>query len=141
MSIPPIFPFLPSYSRFTRGELTSGVLLKGTAHCYRDTATHFYVRVRFTQICPNSKYLPYICSKSPKSHSFVKFYLILFSAKIGMKLGINHHIVGLVHKIHIINDLYVEARPANVSEYHAARKVEFQPFNRSYSQLMFLSFF
>ena len=41
-----------------------------------------------------------------------------------VKLSINNHIVGLVHKKHIIRTCLM---------YHAACKVEFQPFKRSYS--------
>ena len=46
------------------------------------------------------------------------------------KLSINNHIVGLVHKNHIIRTCLM---------YNAACKVEFQPFKRSYSQLTFLN--
>ena len=49
-----------------------------------------------------------------------------------VKLSINNHIVGLVHKNHIIRTRLM---------YHAACKVEFQPFKRLYSQLMFFNFF
>ena len=41
-----------------------------------------------------------------------------------VKLSINNDIVGLVHK----------------NQYHAACKVEFQSFERSYSQLTFFNF-
>ena len=52
---------------------------------------------------------------------------------IGVKLSsINSHIVRLVHKNHIIRTCLM---------YHAACKVEFQPFKRSYSQLTFFNFF
>ena len=44
----------------------------------------------------------------------------------------SNHIVGLVHKNHIIRTCLM---------YHAACKVEFQPFKRSYSQLTFFNFF
>ena len=54
------------------------------------------------------------------------------------------YIVGLVHGIHSTN--IEQARPTNVSDvprslhsYHAACKVEFQPFKRSYSQLTFFN--
>ena len=47
------------------------------------------------------------------------------------KLSINNHIVGLVHKNHIIRTCLM---------CHAACKVEFQPFKRSYSQLTFFNF-
>ena len=49
-----------------------------------------------------------------------------------VKLSINNHIVGLVHKKHtsIVRTCLM---------YHAACKVEFQPFKRSYSQLRFSS--
>ena len=47
------------------------------------------------------------------------------------KLSINNHIVGLVHKNHIIRTCLM---------YHAACKVEFQPFTKSYSQLTFFNF-
>ena len=48
-----------------------------------------------------------------------------------VKLSINNHIVGLVHKKHTIRTCLM---------YHAACKVEFQPFKRSYSQLTFFDF-
>ena len=44
----------------------------------------------------------------------------------------NNHIVRLVHRNHIIRTCLM---------YHAACKVEFQPFKRSYSQLTFFNFF
>ena len=50
---------------------------------------------------------------------------------IFVKLSINKHIVGLVHKNHVIRTCLM---------YHAACKVEFQPFKRSYSQLTFFNF-
>ena len=46
------------------------------------------------------------------------------------KLSINNHIVGLVHKNHVIRTRLM---------YHAACKVEFQPFKRLYSQLTFFN--
>ena len=49
-----------------------------------------------------------------------------------VKLSINNHIVRLVHKNHIIRRCLM---------YHAACKVEFQPFTRSYSQLTFFNFY
>ena len=48
-----------------------------------------------------------------------------------VKLSINNHIVGLVRKKHIIRTRLM---------YHAACKVEFQPFKRLYSQLTFFNF-
>ena len=48
-----------------------------------------------------------------------------------VKLSINNHIVGLIHKKHIIRTCLM---------YHAACKVEFQPFKRLYSQLTFFNF-
>ena len=49
-----------------------------------------------------------------------------------VKLSINNHIVRLVHKNHIIRTCLM---------YHAACKVEFQPFTRwSYSRLTFFNF-
>ena len=47
-------------------------------------------------------------------------------------MSINNHIVGSVHKNHIIRTWMM---------YHAACKVEFQPFKRSYSQLTFSTFY
>ena len=49
-----------------------------------------------------------------------------------VKLSINNHIVGLLilHKKHIMRTCLM---------YHAACKVEFQPFKRSYSQLTFFN--
>ena len=49
-----------------------------------------------------------------------------------VKLSINNHIVGLliVHKKHLMRTCLM---------YHAACKVEFQPFKRSYSQLTFFN--
>ena len=44
----------------------------------------------------------------------------------------NNRIVGVVHKKHIIRTCLM---------YHAACKVEFQPFKRSYSQLTFFNLF
>ena len=48
-----------------------------------------------------------------------------------VKLSINNHIVSLVHENHIILTCLM---------YHAACKVEFQPFKRSHSQLTFFNF-
>ena len=48
-----------------------------------------------------------------------------------VKLSINNHIVGLVHKNHIIRTCLM---------YHAACKVDFQPFTRLYSQLTLFNF-
>ena len=48
-----------------------------------------------------------------------------------VKLSINNNIIGLVHKSHIIRTCLM---------YHAAYKVEFQPFKRLYSQLTFFIF-
>ena len=48
-----------------------------------------------------------------------------------VKLSIDNHIVGLVHKNHMV--LIIRTRLI----YHAACKVEFQPFTQSYSQLTF----
>ena len=48
-----------------------------------------------------------------------------------VKLSINNHIVGLVHKNHIVRTRLM---------YHAACKVEFQPFKQLYSQLTFFNF-
>ena len=45
-----------------------------------------------------------------------------------LKVSINNHIVGLVHKNHIIRMRLM---------YHAAFKVEFQPFKRLYSADVF----
>ena len=70
---------------------------------------------------------------------YVQVYVQQFLAAIGEKLcgfisqpSINNHIVGLVHKNRIIRTCLM---------YHAAYKVEFQRFKRSYSQLTFLNFF
>ena len=49
-----------------------------------------------------------------------------------VKLSINNHIVGLVHKNHIMRTRLM---------HHAACKVEFQPFKRVYSQLTFSTFY
>ena len=49
-----------------------------------------------------------------------------------LKVSINNHIVGLVHKNHIIRTRLM---------YHAACKVEFQPFQRLYSQPTFFDFY
>ena len=46
--------------------------------------------------------------------------------------SLNNHIVGLVHKKHIIRTRLM---------YHAACKDEFQPFKRLYSQLTFFNIF
>ena len=43
----------------------------------------------------------------------------------------NNHVVSLIHKHHIVKKICM---------CHAACKVDFQPFNRSYSQLRFFSF-
>ena len=48
-----------------------------------------------------------------------------------VELSINNHIVGLIHKSHIMRTCLM---------YHAAYKVEFQPFKRLYSQLTFFNF-
>ena len=48
-----------------------------------------------------------------------------------VKLSINDHTVGLVHKNQIVRTRLM---------YHAACKVEFRPFKRLYSQLTFFSF-
>ena len=57
-----------------------------------------------------------------------------------VKLSINNDIVGLVHKHHIINEISNKHVQRTCLMYHAACKVEFQPFNRSYSQLTFFNF-
>ena len=57
-----------------------------------------------------------------------------------LKLSINNRIVGLLHKNHIINEISNKHVQRTCLMYHAACKVEFQPFNRSYSQLTFLNF-
>ena len=66
-----------------------------------------------------------------RTHScrFSTFYL---KKCVSVKLSINNHIVRLVHKNHIIRTRLM---------YHAACKVEFQPFKRSYSQLTFFNFY
>ena len=43
-----------------------------------------------------------------------------------VKLGINNHIVGLVHKNHIINEIQIKNVQQTCLMYHAACKVEFQ---------------
>ena len=48
-----------------------------------------------------------------------------------LKLSINNDIVGLVHKTHITRTCLM---------YHAACRVEFQPFKRLYLQLTFFDF-
>ena len=50
------------------------------------------------------------------------------------------HCVGLVHKHHIRNEIPGIEAQRTCLMYHAACKVEFQPCNRSYSQLTFLNF-
>ena len=57
-----------------------------------------------------------------------------------VKLSINNHVVGLVHKNHIVNEIYNKHVQRTCLMYHAACKVEFQPFKRSYSQLTFFNF-
>ena len=54
-----------------------------------------------------------------------------------VKLSISNHTVGLVHKKHVINEIYNKHVQRTCLMYHAACKVEFQSFNRSYSQLTF----
>ena len=49
-----------------------------------------------------------------------------------VKPSINNHIVGLVHRNHIMRTRLM---------YHAVCKVEFQPFKRLYSQLTFFNFY
>ena len=61
---------------------------------------------------------------------FILFYFILFFTN-PFCVSISNHIVGLVHKNHIIRTCLM---------YHACCKVEFQPFRRSYSQLTFFNF-
>ena len=67
------------------------------------------------------------------SHRPVSFIRIKQSTRerFFVQLSISNHIVGLVHKSHIVRTCL---------RYHAACKVEFQPFNRSYSQLTFSIF-
>ena len=65
-------------------------------------------------------------------YSQLKFFNSIYTRTIFcVKLSINNHIVGLVHKNHIIRMRLM---------YHAACKVEFQPFKRSYSPLTFFNF-
>ena len=79
-------------------------------------------------------------SRSLQSLSFIHPSVVLteysqltfFNERFFVKLSINNHIVGLVHKNRIIRTCLM---------YHAACKVEFQPFTRSYSQLMFFNLF
>ena len=79
-------------------------------------------------------------SRSLQSLSFIHPSVVLteysqltfFNERFFVKLSINNHIVGLVHKNRIIRTCLM---------YHAAYKVEFQRFKRSYSQLTFLNFF
>ena len=78
-------------------------------------------------------------SRSLQSLSFIHPSVVLteysqltfFNERFFVKLSINNHIVGLVHKNRIIRTCLM---------YHAACKVEFQPFARSYSQLTFFNF-
>ena len=57
-----------------------------------------------------------------------------------VKMRVNH-IVGLVHKTPYYKWRYRIRTPKRTClMYHAACKVEFQPFNRSYSQLTFFNF-
>ena len=57
-----------------------------------------------------------------------------------VKLSINNHIVGLVHEKHIINEIQNKHVQQTCLMYHAACKVEVQPFKRSYSQRTFFNF-
>ena len=63
------------------------------------------------------------------SISFIRIKHRTRANDICVKLSINNHIVRLVHENHIIRTCLM---------YHAACKVEFQPFKRVYSQLTFL---
>ena len=57
--------------------------------------------------------------------------MIKHRTRADVKLSINNYIVGLVNKNHVIRTRVM---------YHAACKVEFQPFKRLYSQLTFFNF-
>ena len=63
--------------------------------------------------------------------SFIRINIEYARTIFCVKLSINNHIVGLVHKNHILRTRLM---------YHAACKVEFQPFKRLYSQLTFFNF-
>ena len=66
-------------------------------------------------------------SHRPISFTRIKHTRTIFCVKLSM----NNQIVGLVHKNRNIR---------TCTMYHAACKVELQPFKRSYSQLMFFNF-
>ena len=68
------------------------------------------------------------CSDGARSYRITLRCLLLYCWQ---QTKYNHHIVRLVHKNHIIRTCLM---------YHAACKVEFQPFTRSYSQLTFFNF-
>ena len=72
-----------------------------------------------------------VCACHSPVYHYIAATVVYLVQRIIVKLSINNHIVRLVHKKHIIRTCLM---------YHAACKVEFQPFKRSYSQLTFFNF-
>ena len=83
MLIPPIFPFLPTSSDFTRGELKIGHSLEincpsslpgvsnAPSHCYGGTVRDSFLRRgKIHPKFPNPWYLPYIFAQDPEKVSF-----------------------------------------------------------------------
>ena len=58
-----------------------------------------------------------------------------------MELSIDNHIVGLIIKHHNVNETQNKYAQRACRMYHAACRTEFQPIDRSYSQLTFFQFF
>ena len=90
---------------------------------------------------PNYRY-----ARSAGSHRPISFLRIKQTTRerssdifFFVKLSITKHIVGLVHKHYIINEMQNKHVQRTCLVYHTACKVEFQPFNRSHSQLTFFN--
>ena len=81
---------------------------------------------------------PYPLGGSRSVGAVARFRRVLRFSK---KLSVNNHIVGLVHRNHVINEVLNKHVQRTCLMYHAACKVEFQPFNQSYSKLTFFNFF
>ena len=57
-----------------------------------------------------------------------------------MNLSIKNHVVGLVPKHHIVNEILNKPAQRTFLMYRLAYKVEFQPFNRWYLELTVFRF-
>ena len=94
----------------------------------RITAPHRHVGFYANEKSTAPRRIHFIIQGSHRPISFVRMKHGTRADDILCKLSINNHIVGLVHKT---TDIRMRLM------YHAACKVEFQPFKRLYSQLTF----